>query len=257
MAGNKALIGAQMYTLRDHCKTPADIARSCARVKAMGYDGIQASALGPIEPTELKRILDGEGLHCAATHTGLDAMRSSPQKVIADHQILGCHYTAIGGYFPREEWTRALWEAFVVDYNAVAAGFAGSGVSIGYHNHSHELASAQGVLPLQLLVDTLSPSVWMEIDTFWITHGGGDPAAWIDKVAGRIPCVHFKDMMINPKREQKMCEIGSGNLNWPRIIESCRQAGVQWYLVERDSGELDPFDSLKISVENMRGKLGL
>ena len=33
-----ALIAAQMYTLREFCKTPAEIAVACARVKKMGYD---------------------------------------------------------------------------------------------------------------------------------------------------------------------------------------------------------------------------
>ena len=252
---SNALIGAQMYTVRDHCKTPADIAESCAKVKAMGYDGVQVSAFGPIEPAELKRILDGEGLACAATHISLDRMKNETEAVIAEHQLWGCAYTAIGGFSPKEGWTTELWGGFVSTYNEVATKFADSGIRIGYHNHSHELAPAEGVIPLQMLIEQCVPSIWFEIDTYWITHGGGDPAAWIDKVAGRIPCVHFKDMTINRKREQVMCEIGDGNLNWPRIIESCRNAGTEWYLVERDRGELDPFDSLKVSIENMRGKL--
>ena len=60
-------------------------------------------------------------------------------------------------------------------------------------------------------------------------------------------------MLITPDRkQQKMCEIGSGNLNWPRILDSCKKAKVEWYLVERDHGDLDPFESLRISLENMR-----
>lgn len=253
----KALIGAQLYTLRDACKTPADIARSCARVKAMGYDGVQVSGIGAIEPHELKRILAGEGLACAATHLGLEALENETAKVIEEHHLWGCKYTAIGGFFPSEAWTLALWQGFVRRFNAAALKFKGSNLSIGYHNHSHELSPADGVRPQDLLIQTLDPAVWIEIDTFWIAHGGADPAAYIDKVAGRIPCVHFKDMTIAPNREQKMTEIGDGNLNWPRIIQACRNAGVQWYLVERDSGDLDPFESLKRSIENMRGPLGL
>jgi len=252
-----ALIGAQMYTVRDYCKTPADIAESCAKVKAMGYDGIQVSAFGPIEPQELKRILDGEGLRCAATHVSLDRLKNEPEKVIEEHQILECSYVAIGGFFPKQEWSLALWEDFVRTYNGIAERFEGTGIRIGYHNHSHELAPADGMRPLDLLIEKLAPSVWLEIDTYWIQHGGGDPAAWIERVSGRIPCVHFKDMTITPSRQQKMTEIGAGNLNWPRIIEACRAAGVEWYLVERDNGDLDPFESLRVSLENMRGPLGL
>jgi hypothetical protein len=53
-----------------------------------------------------------------------------------------------------------------------------------------------------------------------------------------------------------MCEVGSGNLNWPAINAASSSAGVEWYLVERDSGDLDPFESLEISVRQMR-EMGL
>ena len=55
-------IGAQLYTLRDYTKTPADIAKTLARVKKMGYDAVQASALGPIDSKELAKIMKDEGL---------------------------------------------------------------------------------------------------------------------------------------------------------------------------------------------------
>lgn len=82
-----ALIGAQMYTAREYCKTPADIARSCAKVKAMGYDGIQASGMGEIDPQELKKILDGEGLACAATHVSMDRLEQDTENVIEEHKL--------------------------------------------------------------------------------------------------------------------------------------------------------------------------
>jgi sugar phosphate isomerase/epimerase len=252
----KFQIGAQMYTLRDFCRTPADIAAACAKVKKMGYQGIQASAAGfsTIDGAELKRILDGEGLACAATHEDLLAMDAAAvQRCIDKHKLLGCRYTAIGGYFPRDPWTLKLWQDFAAKFNRIAQAFAGSGVQLGYHNHSHELSPvAPGKTALQFLVDTLSPDLWFEIDTYWIAHGGGDPAAWIDKVAGRIPCVHLKDFTITPDRTPKMCEIGAGNLNWPRIFKACQSAGCQWLLIERDAGDLDPFDSLRVSFDNLR-----
>ncbi|OGV72235.1 MAG: hypothetical protein A3K19_21525 [Lentisphaerae bacterium RIFOXYB12_FULL_65_16] len=259
MAKKKALIGAQMWTVREFCATPADIAKACARIKAMGYDGIQSSGGGPIDPQELKRILDGEGLACAATHVSIDAMLNETQRVIDEHRLWNCAYTAIGGFFPKaDDWRPEVWDEFVAKFNQVAAKFQGSGISVGYHNHSHELAPFKdGRTPIQMLFEKLDPSLWFEIDTYWITHGGGDPCDWIEKATGRIPCVHFKDMTITPARQQKMCEVGGGNLNWPRIIKTCKKAGAQWYLVERDAGDMDAFDCLKVSLDNLRNKFGL
>jgi sugar phosphate isomerase/epimerase len=244
-------IGAQLYTHRDYTKTPADIAKTLARVKKMGYDAVQASALGKIDPAELARIFKNEGLTCAATHLGIEEMEKDPAKVIEEHQLWGCKLTAIGGFFPKEATTQT-WLDFAARYNAVAKKFAGSGLSIGYHNHSHELAHFDAKPALAILWEHLDPSIWMEVDVYWITHGGGDPAQWISRFARRIPAVHYKDMGIKLDRTQYMAEVGEGNLNWPRIIDACKSAGTEWYLVEQDICYRDPFDSLEISLKNLK-----
>jgi sugar phosphate isomerase/epimerase len=246
-------IAAQLYTLRDFTKTPADIARTLGRVKKIGYDAVQCSALGPIDPNELAHILKQEGLTCCATHASLERMEKEPQAVIDEHETIGCKYTAIGGYWEKGESSAETWSQFAARFNQIVKNFAGSGLAIGYHNHSHELVKYGHSTALEILIEKLDRTIWMEIDTYWITHGGGDPAQWIRRVAGRIPCVHLKDMGINAKREQFMAEVGEGNLNWTDILAACRSAGVQWYIVEQDTCYRDPFESLAISLKNLQG----
>lgn len=250
-------IGAQMYTLRDHLKTPADIAKTCKRVREMGYEAIQVSAFGPIEPTELAKILKNEGLQVAATHVSLDVMRDTA-KCVDYHKTLGCKYPAIGGFMPADKvHSVENYKAFAKEFTQIGDELAKQGLTVGYHNHSRELARLDnGKTILDTLIEETGKSVWFEVDVYWITHGGGDPAAWVSKLPGRIPCVHFKDMKVSTTQEQKMCEVGAGNLNWPNIIKACKAAGTEWFLVERDNGDLDPFESLKISYDNMR-EMGL
>jgi sugar phosphate isomerase/epimerase len=248
-------IAAQMYTLRDFTKTPKDIASTLARVKKIGYDAVQLSALGKIDPAELAKILRNEGLTCCATHVSAERMRDETAAVIEEHNLWGCKFTAVGGFFPKNPTAKDFLD-FAKSFNDIAEKFRGSSVRVGYHNHSHELARYDGKTALQTLLDQLSKDVWMEIDTYWIQHGGGDPAAWIDKVAGRIPCVHLKDMAITSNREQLMAEIGEGNLNWPAILTTCKSVGVEWYIIEQDICQRDPFESLSISLTNVK-RMGL
>ena len=49
-----------------------------------------------------------------------------------------------------------------------------------------------------------------------------------------------------------MAEVGEGNLNWPSILEAAKEAGVEWYIVEQDTCQRDPFESLSISLRNLR-----
>lgn len=244
-------IALQLYTLRDHTKTPADVAKTFARVKKIGYDAVQCSALGPIEPKELATILKNEGLACVATHQSLDLLENHTQQVIENHQLWGCAYTALGA-FGGKDLTGKSWSDFAKRYSNIAAKFAGSGVAIGYHNHSHEFVKYDGVTAMDILLKHFSSDVWMEIDTYWITHGGGDPAAWIEKCAGRIPCVHLKDLGISAGGKQQMREIGEGNLNWPRVLQACKTAGVKWHIIEQDdcNGD-DPFECVERSLKNL------
>jgi len=52
-------IAAQLYTLRDFTKTRRTSFRRFRKVKKIGYDAVQASALGKIEPKELGENFQG------------------------------------------------------------------------------------------------------------------------------------------------------------------------------------------------------
>ncbi len=250
-------IAAQLYTLRDFLKTPTDIASTLRRVASIGYEAVQVSGMGAIDAKELRKILDDNNLTCCATHKGLDVLRDKVDEVVAEHEILGCSYTAVGGFFPSiETFDAHTWGQYIDSFNKVAARLKSRGLHLGYHNHSHEFARVSadrgGKTAWNMLTTGISSDGWIEVDTYWVAHGGADPSLEIDRVAGRIPCVHFKDMGIKPDRTHYMMEVGEGNLNWPRIIESCRRAGVKWYIIEQDTCYRDPFESLQISLENLR-----
>ena len=65
--------------------------------------------------------------------------------------------------------------------------------------------------------------------------------------------VFFKDLKI-ADNQPHFAEIGQGNLEWDEIISACEEAGVEYALVEQDSCDGDPFDSLKISYDFLKEK---
>jgi sugar phosphate isomerase/epimerase len=244
-------LAAQMFTLREFSKTPKDLAKALKKVKAIGYDAVQLSGHGPIAITELKKILDDAGLSVCATHIPFDHMANETARVIADHQLIGCKYPAIGG-LPKEYRSAEGFAEFARVATDVGKKLAAGGLRFGYHNHSFELEKFGDRTGLQILYEDSDPEYFKaEIDTYWVQHGGGDPVAWIEKLAGRIPLMHLKDMTVRAGTPI-MTEVGEGNLNWPRIIDACKKAGVEWYIVEQDTCERSPFDSLAISLRNLK-----
>jgi sugar phosphate isomerase/epimerase len=245
-------LACTLYTLREYTRTAATIVRTLAKVKEIGYSAVQFSGLGPIEAEELAKILNGEGLTCCASHVSLPQLRDNPQKVIDDHKLWGCSHIAIGGLNPRNPVTQT-WLDFADEYNSIAKKMEGSGIKLGYHTHSNELAKYDGKVALQILLEHFRPEIWIELDVYWITAGGGDPAQWIGKLKNRVPCIHMKDMAVRPDRTQLFAEVGEGNLNWEAIIAAGKASGVQWYIVEQDNcyGQ-SPFDCIERSLKNMK-----
>jgi sugar phosphate isomerase/epimerase len=243
-------VAAQLYTLREFTRTPADVATTITRLKAMGYNAVQLSALGPIDPKELAAILRGEDMAAAATHVGWDRLRNDLPALIAEHKLWGCANVAIGG-LPGDYRNAEGYVRFAKEASEVALALRAEGLTFSYHNHSFELERFGGSTALELIYDNSDPALLAEIDTYWIQHGGADPADWCARMKDRMTIVHFKDMAV-VEGAPVMAEVGEGNLNWPRILDACRATGVQWYAVEQDVCRRDPFESLEMSLRHLR-----
>lgn len=248
-------IAVQGYTLRDFAKTPEDVAKTCARIRKIGYEAVQVSAWCKMDPNELAKILKNEGLTCAATHIGLEDVLKTPEKVAEDHHIIGCKHTAIGGLpglwdknIPK---TKERFLKAAADLSEAAKKLRPLGLTFGYHNHKIEFQKVEGRRLLDILIEETDPLVTFELDTFWVQYGGADPAAYINKVKGRIPLIHLKDLTIIDDNVI-MAEVGEGNLNWPSILSAAKNAGVEWYIIEEDVCQRDPFESIEISLKNLK-----
>ena len=255
----RSVIGAQLYTIREHTQTLPDIEKSLQRIREIGYEAIQISAFGQVNTRDVAKIVEDCGLTVAATHMGWPVFLEQIDYVIETHHLWNCRHTAIGSlgrdkdYYSLDGLSR-----FIDELGPVTKKLSAAGLDFSYHNHSHELVRLEGKTWLERLYEQTNPDdLKAEIDVYWITAGGGDPAHWIRKIGRRQPLVHLKDMAVLADRTQRFTEVGEGNLNWPRLLEACRQVGVEWHLVEQDNCyESDPFDCLQTSLKNLRA-LGL
>ncbi len=252
------ILAAQLFTVRDFTKTLEDFSDSIAKISAIGYTAAQVSAIGPISPEDVKRICDDNGITIVNTHIAWDRLKDDISSVIEEHNLWDCRHVAVGS-MPRHfiEAGEEGLRQFIVEANEVGQTLHDSGLTFSYHNHSFEFIRYGDKNGLEILFEETDPRyVQAELDTFWIQFGGGDVCDWILSVKDRMPVVHFKDMAMVGWREQVMKEVGEGNLNWPGILDACRQANVEWYAVEQDICPGDPFESLATSYRNLV-KMGL
>lgn len=252
-------LAAQVYTIRDFVKSANDFAESMQKVRAIGYDGVQLDLEHhPDVPTlAIKRACDDAGLTICISHFGYELFEDELESVIERQQIWQCDQTAIVAMPGRfHEAGADGYRRFAAEASTIGETLAAHGITLSYHNHSFEFIRFGNKTGLDLIFSASDPRyLHAEIDTYWIQHGGADPAEWIRRVAGRMAIVHYKDMAILPDGQQVFAEVGEGNLNWPAILRATLETHVPWIVVEQDRCHRDPFESLEISFRFLQEQL--
>jgi len=243
-------VALQLYTVRD--VAAEDFAGTIRQVAEMGYTGVElAGETGGMSPTELKSFLDDLGLKRAGSHTGLDLLEGDLQKVIDDNLAVGNPWI-VCPWMPEERRTDADgWRQAAETLTEIGEKVKAAGLQLCYHNHSFEFEQFDGQTGFEIFYGAADPeSVKAEIDTYWVQHGGEDPAATVRRFAGRCPLVHLKDMTDDP--EPTFTEVGNGILDFQAIFAASAEAGADWYIVEQDRCDGPSIESARVSLGNLK-----
>ena len=256
----KPVIAAQLYTLRDFLKTPADIVKTMARVKKIGYDTAQISGVGPIDPAELRTIMLDAGVTPIGAHVGVEQFRNDLAGVIDTCHKWGVGYAAIPWLDASRISTLEAWKGLAKEFNGFGKALASEGIVLQYHNHMFEFEKfgvkngKGGQMFLDLLFKNTNPKyLQAELDLGWVARGNQSPVAWVLKMRNRLDQVHLKDWGVQANQPVWRA-IGEGGICWPCVFKACKEAGTSCYIVEQDECPItnDPFLSLAISRKNIR-----
>lgn len=252
------IIGAQLFTVRDFCKNLDDFAETLKKVADIGYTTVQVSGTCAYQADWLAEQLRANGLTCGLTHYNYDRILHETEAVIAEHKTFGCKYIGVG-CMPGANV--ANYPKFVEDAKGSAQKIHDAGLQFMYHNHAFEYENKMedGRPVMFHIADDFTPEqLCFTLDTYWVKAGGYEVVPEIERLAGRLPVIHFKDMFLTEDGQKKMAWVGGGNqLDFEKIIPAFEKAGTQLAYIEQDdcNGE-NPFDCLKKSYDYLTS-LGL
>jgi sugar phosphate isomerase/epimerase len=251
-------------------------------IKELGVNEIELSKVPVNRDTmpEIEKLCQELGLHACAMNAGFDPTTDGTLNVtdnldeLAEYaNRLNCGYVRIGSL---PSWVYGKEEAhyrYAEKLEGFGKRFASHGVKFYHHHHEFEFQLYGDKYGFEILMENTSPQyVGFEMDTHWLQYAGHNPVAWIRRMKGRADLVHLKDYRIvmppegvtgevtSPKELRKkdvqFAEIGTGSLDMPEIINTCIETGVKYMPIEQDTPyDLSPYDSIRISVENIR-KMG-
>jgi sugar phosphate isomerase/epimerase len=263
-------VGIQLYTLGPDLQK--DLDAQLATVAKIGFKSVELAGYLGRTPAELRAAFDKAGLVCRSAHIAPKAA-SGPSfsgdlaKLADELQVIGVKAAImpilyipdrLGGADLRQagaQMTADDWKWNADFLNEKAAVLKKAGIVSGYHNHNFEFAPLGDTTGMEILLKGTDPNlVTFEMDVGWVTAAGKDPFALLKAHPGRFTQMHVKDIKPTTKANfelrQDPTEVGSGMIDWKRLLPAAYAAGVRGFYVEQEP----PFahsrlESAKISFD--------
>ena len=263
-AGHGLPIGLQLYTLGE--APYRDLDGTLRALAGIGYRTVESVGLMKRKAAEFRAALDRAGLSCPSAHVPLPAdpgggptLAGDVGRLAADMHHVGVKYVVVpifpvpprlGGPRQGEDGLRFLsragkemtaddWRHLAALLNEKGAALKREGLKLAYHNHNAEFAKHGSKTAYDLLLENTDPDVvWFEMDVGWVAAAGIDPIPLLRAHRQRFRLMHVKDMKAStaPNNAFQMdpADVGSGSLDWRRILPVGYEAGVRYYYVEQE-----------------------
>ncbi|TDQ16656.1 sugar phosphate isomerase/epimerase [Algoriphagus boseongensis] len=254
--------GLALYTVRD--SMASNPKATLQAVADAGYAYVEAANYEDgkfygMTPSEFKAYLESLGLKAISAHMGMVNMDNADQ-LIADVKAAGISYFVIPvppmGMFTFDPATRSMGMKGTADelvsiMNTLGEKCSQAGLKLLYHNHDFEFKPmADGTVIEDILLEKCNPEfVNFQMDLFWVTKAEVDPLTYFEKYPGRFKAWHVKDM----NAEGNFAPVGTGQIDFARILAQKAKSGMEFYLVEQDNTfGVDPMEAIKTSHEGLK-----
>lgn len=256
-------LGVNLYIVADMFRGDAE--GTLRALKEIGYREVETD-LSSLSAERLKTMLTRTGLSCSALSVLPTPLRGGPSLetapgVLAEavHKVGARYLTCTLFPLPPgvqmrpqpgenvEQMMARVSRSLSADHfrrtadllNAKGEALRREGVKFAYHNHNPELAPFGETNGLSILLENTDPKlVSFEMDAGWVVAAGHDPAVLLKAYPRRFRLMHVKDIapthVQNTVVKADTTEVGSGVVNWPRVLRAAVASGVEHFAVEQE-----------------------
>ena len=249
-----AKIAVQLYSVRKQIEK--DIKSTLKRIADIGFEVVE-TAFWPenLSIKQAAQYIKDAGLSVCSAHIELP-IGDQKAVLLETAKELGCKKMIWHGW-PEDIRYSSLagTKQLVTIYNEANRFARANGLQFGIHNHWWEFRNKVGRrFVYEVLLESLDPDIFFEIDTYWVKVAGHDPAAIIKKFGKRAPLLHIKDGpavwhdSLMDDYPDPMVAVGKGTQDFPAIVKAAN-GNTEWMIVEMDKTENDIFDTLQESYD--------
>ena len=213
-------VGLALYTVRG--LATRDFEATARAIAEIGYRDIDMYVYASGKtPKEARAILDRAGLACPSARVATLALYRGWDRFLDAANTLGARFVTIANVAYEERLQLRDWQELADVFNRCGETARRAGLTLCYHNHSFELQPMEGRIPHDLLLASTNPDLLkMQMDVYWMTHGGRDPAAEIRRLGSRVATLHLKDMDGGTARG--ITTVGRGIIDFAGVLRAAQ-----------------------------------
>ena len=256
-------IGLNLYSLRTLISDEAGFLDTAIKLREMGYTFLQYSG-GPYDHEMIARVSKESDLPVVLTHVPLDRIVSDTEALMEEHAVFGCKNIGLGAMGSSVLLDEKNCKETIEKLNAAGEKMQKNGFAFYYHNHHHEFYKYNGVTVFDYMLEN-APYINFTFDTYWAQFGGVSVADYVEKLKGRIGCVHLKDYRIEAKTKDDgkptvapvFAPVGCGNIDFKSLVPKMLASGTEYFIVEQDNAVefTSPLGEVKKSVDYIKKEL--
>jgi sugar phosphate isomerase/epimerase len=252
-AGKHTPLGVQLYTIRNLVKNN-NLLQLLRQIRAIGYEEVETYWNLYSQPAhQLLGTIHRAGLTLSSGHFNYEEFASK----IPYARQLGLKWM-VCPMLPKAQWgSPEGFRRAAAAFNQWGKQCQAHGMRFAFHNHNYEFQDLKGTTGYDILLKETDPElVWLEMDCYWITQAGRDPALLLKQLGKRVRLLHLKDRKLGYPTSQELneaamhfTEVGNGTIAWRPLFAEAEKLGIEHYYIEQDESDKTPMESLKISYQ--------
>jgi sugar phosphate isomerase/epimerase len=250
-------IGIQLYMVKEDMEK--DPAGTMAQLGKMGYTQIESyggnkGIFWGMSNKEFNDIAQSNGLTIISSHYAGD--NDAFEKTAEQAAEIGMKYLIYPWKGPQK--TIDAFKKIADEFNNYGAICQKNGINFAYHPHDYPYKPVDGQLPIDvLLARTDKEFVDFQMDFYYTVTEGQDPEAYIKKYKPRFKLCHMRDVLKERlpagSQEESACDLGQGIINYPHLLSTCLNNGMQYFFVEQSRFYREtPLQSAKFNLDYLK-----
>lgn len=251
---SELLYGVQIATVRH--EATQDLARLLQALHQIGFTQVELQSVVYSHPAAtLRQIIEDAGLKAVAGHFSLPNIETS---IDYAHE-LGLNYMVAMLPRPRPE-SLDQFRAIATQLNKIATVVRSHGMEFALLFHNVELVPQDDSSGFNELLKHTDPAlVHLEVDVYWISQAGLDPATFLREHKDRVKLLHLKDRLAGfpftyttDAGSDHSTELGKGTISWPALLRQAQQQGIRYAYLDYDKTASPVLESLNQSFAYLK-----